>query len=150
MSEGRIVLQFVASDDPESEAIRWFSRGWCSHVDAVLPDGSLLGARLDGVKIRPPDYAAFSQRETVCLTATPEQEEAFYAFLHAQVGKGYDRLAIVAFAVRRDWRDDSKWFCSELIARALEVCGWLPKPLAHPANQITPRDLLLVTSSWSA
>jgi hypothetical protein len=53
---GAITLQFVTSRDPESWAIRTFQRGWCSHVDSVMDDGRLLGARSDGgVLIRPPN-----------------------------------------------------------------------------------------------
>ena len=43
---GAITLQFVTCSDPGSWAIRTFQRGWCSHVDSVMDDGRLLGARL--------------------------------------------------------------------------------------------------------
>lgn len=152
-----IDLQFVAMSDPGSEAIRLFERGWPSHVDAVLPDGSLLGARSDGiggqlpgVRIRPANYETFDQRLVVSLACEPAIEGAFLAFLRAQLGKPYDKLAIAAFAVGRDWRERDAWFCSELIAAALEACGWFPKPLANAANEITPRDLLLTVSPWVA
>ena len=145
-----IILQFVSGDDPGSELIKVFSRGWPSHVDAVLEDGTLLGARLDGVKIRPPNYEPFAKVERIGLVCPKAEEDAFYAFLHAQIGKPYDKLAIAAFAVQRDWRQEDSWFCSELIARALEVCGFFPEPLADPANEITPRDLLLCVSPWAA
>ena len=59
---GAITLQFVTSRDPESWAIRTFQRGWCSHVDSVMDDGRLLGARSDGgVQIRPPNYEKFAR-----------------------------------------------------------------------------------------
>lgn len=144
-----ITLQFVGDDDPASEAIKIFSRGWCSHVDAVLPDGTLLGARLDGVKIRAPGYATFARVERVSLAASAEQETAFLAFLHDQVGKPYDKFAICAFPFQRDWREPGAWFCSELQAAALEACGFFGRPLSVPANEVTPRDLLLVISPWN-
>lgn len=145
-----ITLQFVGDDDPASEAIKIFSRGWCCHVDAILPDGTLLGARLDGVKIRAPDYASFTRVERISLAASAEQETAFLAFLHAQVGKPYDRLAIAAFPFQRDWREPGSWFCSELALAALEACEFFRAPLSVPANEVTPRDLLLVVSPWNA
>jgi hypothetical protein len=68
---GAITLQFVTSRDPESWAIRTFQRGWCSHVDSVMDDGRLLGARSDGgVQIRPPNYEKFSRVERVVISAT--------------------------------------------------------------------------------
>src|SRR5579863_3025481 len=110
-----IVLQFASGTDLESEAIEYFSHGQWSHVDAVLPDGSLLGARLEGgVAIRSKTYLGASKTERVYLPATDAQTSAFYAFLMAQVGKPYDSEAIAAFITGRDWRDPKAWYCSEL------------------------------------
>ena len=152
-----MILQFSAMDDAGSKAIKFFSRGWPSHVDIVLGSGDLLGARSDsvagrppGVQIRPPAYEAFTKTQRVALTATAAQETAFLNFLEAQIGKPYDKTAIIAFAFGRDWRENDSWFCSELAAAALEECGWFPKPLANTVNEITPRDLLLAVSPWAA
>ncbi|MDE2104468.1 MAG: hypothetical protein KGL39_44950 [Patescibacteria group bacterium] len=146
-----IALRFIDDANPFSEAIKLFERGWCAHVDAVMPGGSFLGARLDGgVASRPADYIVPTREQYVHLAATPQQESDFYAFLNSQLGKPYDTTAIAAFAVERDWRTPDSWFCSELQARALEICGFFPKPLASPANEITPRDLLLCVSPWAA
>lgn len=150
-----IELQFSTTSGVSSALIRVFEHGWCSHVDVVLPDGRLLGARSDsiggapaGVQIRSAGYEDWSRIERVRLQTSPDMEKRFYDFLHAQIGKPYDRLAIVAFAVNRDWRERDQWFCSELVAAALEVCGWFPLPLSNVANKITPSDGLLVVSPW--
>lgn len=145
-----ITLQFIDDPDPASLAIKLFERGWAAHVDAVMPDGTLLGARFSGgVAIRPPNYITATKVERVSLNTTQQEEDDFYAFLKTQLGKPYDVKAIAAFAVERDWREPDSWFCSELQARALEVCGFFPRPLANAVNEITPRDLLLVISPWS-
>lgn len=148
-----IKLQFVQGEDLGSKAIQIFERGWPSHVDAVLSDGRLLGARSDvvggapaGVHIRTPDYALWTKKLLVTLPSTAEQETAWLNFLYAQIGKPYDETAILAFPLQRDWREPDSWFCSELGAAALEECGYFPKPLANLPNEITPRDLLLVVS----
>lgn len=150
-----ILLQFSTVPALSSSLIRLFEHGWCSHVDVVLPEGKLLGARSDviggapaGVQIRRPAYENWSRTELVQLLATPKMEARFYGFLNAQIGKPYDKTAIVAFALNRNWREDDSWFCSELVAAALEACGWFPQPLANVVNKITPSDLLLVTSPW--
>jgi hypothetical protein len=63
---GVITLQFVTSRELESSAICTFQRGWCSHVDSVMDDGRLLGARSDGgVQIRPPNNEKFSRVERI-------------------------------------------------------------------------------------
>jgi hypothetical protein len=152
---GKIVLQFAAMDDPASEAIKFFERGWPSHVDAVLPDGRLLGARSDvvmgipaGVQIRPAGYEEFTRTCVLTLETDPEIEKAFYSFLFTQLGKPYDKTAIVAFAFHRDWQEEDSWFCSEMQAAALLASKFLPNPLSEVANVITPRDCLLIASPW--
>lgn len=152
-----MILQFVQGQGLASRAIEVFERGWPSHVDNVLPDGGLLGARDDdcggqppGVRIRPADYESWARVERIELAATAQQEVDWLNFLTAQIGKPYDETAIVAFALARDWRQNDSWFCSELAAAALESCGWFPQSLADAANEVTPRDLLLLVSPWRA
>ena len=148
-------MQFVEMDDLGSKAIQIFERGWPSHVDSVLPDGSLLGARSDvvmgvpaGVQIRPPGYEAWSRFERIELNVAEDVSSRYYAFLQGELGKPYDKTAIAAFPLRRDWRETGSWFCSELACAALEASGFFPKPLGEDANHITPRDLLLIVSPW--
>lgn len=141
-------------DDPESLLIRAFDHGAFSHVDAITQDGFLIGARSDvclgvspGVQSRPIGYAKFSVIKQVFLETTPECMLAFYAFLNQQIGKPYDKSAILAFAFDRDWRSEGSYFCSELIALALEKASYFSYPLSATANKITPADLLLALSA---
>ena len=133
-----ISLQFSATDTFKSKLIRLFSHGaGYSHVDAILADGTLLGSRADtlcgipaGVQIRPKDYIPFSKVLRIDLTASDIQTTAFYDFLQTQIGKPYDKRAIIGFLFGRDWRGTSSWFCSELIGFGLEKCDWFPYPLS--------------------
>jgi hypothetical protein len=144
---GAITLQFITCSDPGSWAIRTFQRGWCSHVDSVMDDGRLLGARLDGgVAIRPPNYEKFSRVERVVIAVPYYKEKAYYDFLKAQLGKPYDKLAIVAFAVNRNWRETDAWFCDELVAAGLEQAEVVRK-LAPCVDRLDVRDLYLVVSA---
>jgi hypothetical protein len=145
-----IRIRFVTDGDPVSAGIRAAEYGfWASHTEAVMPDGTLLGAHYDGgVQARAAEYDkdSFSQEMIVSIPAEPAMTDAFHSFLRAQLGKPYDVEAIVAFVARRDWQDPNKWFCSELQAAALAACGWFPAALATEFNHITPRDLLLIIS----
>ena len=145
-----VALQFCGFTSAIANAIEWFSQGHEGHVDAVLHDGSLLGAQHEaglggkpaGVQIRPADYGdhcGMTDRVRVTLPATPEQEAAWDDFLMEQVGKPYDITAIEAFVVGRDWHNPQAWFCSELQAAALEAAGII--------NKITPMGLLLACSA---
>src|SRR6476660_9668360 len=112
-----IRLQFATENNIASWTLHWFDHTWCSHVDAVMPEGGLLGAKYcGGVCIRPNE--GFTKTLMVELPTTQEICEDFYQFCRSQLGKPYDVLAITAFAFGREWRDNSDWFCSELIAAA--------------------------------
>jgi hypothetical protein len=146
-------LQFVAERDIGSAVIGWFSAGHLSHVDAVLPDETLFGARSDrvggrprGTWARPPGYLRFSRRALATVPASAEQYALWREFLAAQTGKPYDWRAIFGFVVNRDWRQEDSWICSELQARALEFAGIVP-PLYLAANKITPVALALAVSA---
>jgi hypothetical protein len=143
-------IRFVTGSDITSTLIRFGERdGWATHVEAVLSDGSLLGAHLDGgVQIRPAGYdkATVSRELIISAPVAITTETIFYDFLHAQVGKPYDLTAIAAIELGRDWRKPDHWICSELIAAALEACGYFEK-LSAADSKIDPRDVLLLLSS---
>lgn len=142
-----IKLQFVASPTPQDHLIQLYSRGWPSHVDAIMDDGRLLGARLEGgVAIRPADYKTFTMKKIVEIQGANDQ--AFIHFLKAQLGCAYDWRAILAFAdPGPSTGDEKRWFCSELIAAGLQYAGWLsPQMFEGPAN-LTPRDLLFLVTA---
>jgi hypothetical protein len=148
-----IKLQFVREKAFSSELIAWFSSGHLSHVDYVLDNGKLLGARSDiinnidaGVQIRPANYSKWIICKIMKVPCTEEQKLAFEKFLYAQIGKPYDKLAIFAFIVNRNWREPDSWICSELQSRAGEYSNIL-NPLYLAANKITPVSCALAFSA---
>lgn len=148
-----IRLQFSRGGGISSAAIAWFSSGQFSHVDAILPDGKLFGARSDavgghppGVWARPPDYEKFRKKVIMEVPCGAFQTNTFYSFLKSQEGKPYDKLAIWGFALGRNWREQDSWICSELQSAAGEHAGIL-QPLYLAANKITPVACALVYSN---
>ena len=151
-----IGLQFSRQPGLTSGLIAWRG-GRFSHVDAILSDGRLLGARSDhvggmppGVQIRPAKYANWVEVYRVYLTTAPLPEHLFYEFLVHQLNKPYDKIGIFDFvfgvAHDRNWRDESAWFCSELIVAALEYAGII-KRLTLDAFKIDPGGASLITSA---
>ncbi len=150
-----ITLQLSTENGIVSEVIRTWTRAWCSHVDIIMPDGMLLGARSEavelgegrfipaGVQKRPVGYAPFTKTEHLVFDAGPICAKQFYAFLEAQIGKPYDKVAIAGLVLDRDWRNPDRWFCSELAMAALETAGLL-HPISSSVNFISPRDLLIL------
>ena len=145
-----ITLRFVTHADAVSAGIRLGEYGfWASHVEAVMPDGKLLGAHYEGgVLAREKGYdAGKMERELiVSLPCDDATAQKFHDFLRGELGKPYDLRAIASLVAERDWRTPDSWFCSELQTAALEASAWMPK-LADDVAKITPRDLLLIVSS---
>lgn len=146
-----IRLRFVYCDDVVSEGISWFEDDfWATHVETVMPDGTLLGAHLSGgVRARTTGYdrSNLKREEFVDLEVTQEQADKYHAFMLSQVGKPYDVEAIAGIVLRKNWRDPSRWICSELVAAGFCECGRFPDHLAVQMQHITPRDVCLIVSS---
>jgi uncharacterized protein YycO len=135
----QITLQYATTGSFVSHAVRFMTWSEWSHVDYVLPDGRLLGAQGDGVKIRPPDYEKFTSRCIQTFECTEEQYVIFTDFLYSQLGKPYDWTAIVGFVMRREWAADDSWFCSELIAAAIMLAKILK--INVDRNRVSPEPL---------
>jgi hypothetical protein len=150
---GTISLQFVEGSGLGAGMIKWFGHGKYSHVDCVLQDGRLLGARSDviggvpaGVQIRPTGYMGKEAVERVDVPCTDGEQYGFYAFARSQVGRAYNKLGIVAFAFAKDWTNDEQRFCSQLAVMCFQEAGML-RELTEPANKIDPDDLRLIVSA---
>ena len=150
-----IKLQFLHGSGIDSKLIMWFGHGAnFSHVDSILPDGSLLGSRSDvvmgvpaGVQIRPAAYVGDQKILKIDLPSPIEQEKAYYDFLNGELGKPYDKRGIVSFITGRNWQTPDAWFCSELVGTGLVRCGWFPHPLTTPTNKLDPAGLILAISA---
>jgi hypothetical protein len=88
----------------------------------------LIGAMKDGVSTTTLSQRLAGPRKVRAYRVDEVKlinEEAAHKFLLAQIGKPYDKFAVLAFAMpwRVNWDDENKWFCSELAAAAIEHGG---------------------------
>jgi hypothetical protein len=158
--EAFLEFQLVRADSPGSNLIGYFGGGDFSHVDIVWPDGRLLGARSDhirrmanrtrcnlprGVQFRPDGYERWSRVVRVRVPCTVPEKARAMAWALKQEGKPYDVLAILAFAIGRDWRTEGEWFCSEFATRYIEIAQGFELPLMP--NKVTPGTLGCVAAS---
>lgn len=157
----RIVLQFgTCATSWQSTLICKLSHSPFSHVDYVCANG-LLGAsdspncpvvegNPHGVAVRTPDYQEFAIRRRAVIKT--DKAVQFDALMRSQLGAPFDGDALYAFfsnaLVPRDWRQPDKWFCSELIAWALEAAGLFPYKLLVAKNRVSPTDLLLLLNPY--
>jgi hypothetical protein len=140
-----IILRFVHATDIVSDGILVDTGGKYSHVEAVTPEGKLLGAHASGgVLARPSDYDAgkFDRERFLHLTAADEAMAAkFYHYLNAVIGEPYDFGAIAGFVSHLDVHQKHRVICSALQALALRWCEYFPVVLPVPAHELSPRDL---------
>jgi hypothetical protein len=143
----KIELLFSRRVHPGSAVIRAFTWSAWSHVDvldsatryerlfgATAKDGVQWGKTEDRI-----DHASRYAFASVDTDVHPVQLASFWMFLGRQEGKAYDWSAVFGIGIHRDWAEDDKWFCSELVAAAF---GHVGIELAHKKlNRVTPQDL---------
>jgi len=160
-----IDIRLVTSDDQLSKLIRMqagVSMPFTpSHAECRSQDGKFyIGAHFDGgVAARPVGYDAASlmtlpdgskSERIVSLPCTPEQEAAFYAFVHSKIGEPYDWKSILGFAapdLHMHLLDHI--ICSAFMGAGLRTkgCEIFPWPMTVPFHHVTPRDLFLILST---
>ena len=150
-----IDLQFVLGSGLSSRLIAWYGQGFggWSHVDAVLPDGTLLGARDDkvggqpaGVRIRPPFYEKWKRRTGVRIATSAQLAKIGNDWLLTQIGQAYDDAAIRGFITARPDHDAGRWICSALQRGRLAVMGVAGACSQVPVSQTTPDSLFQVVT----
>jgi len=113
-----IKVHFCNSKKPGAILINIFTLSRYSHV-AIETDKRIYESRLaTGVHC---PKSLHSIKRTIVFNDL--NEDHIKAFLDTQVGKPYDKTAIMSFIFRRDWQETGSWFCSELVAMALKVGG---------------------------
>lgn len=61
----------------------------------------------------------------------------------SQVGKLYDHLFLIGFMLRRNWQDDDRWACSELIAWSFGK-GGSPLFRAKRVGRVAPEHMYML------
>lgn len=115
-------VYFTRSHTLGSYLIRLLTGSQWSHCGVV--DGPYIIDSMQGFGVRRRSLRsfldAFPEHELVTI---PGEHLGAMQFYREQVGKPYDGEALWGFLMPwRDWQDDSKWFCSELIAAGRQ--GW--------------------------
>ena len=153
-----IQLQFVRGSGISSKLIAWWGNGYggYSHVDGILSDGRLAGARSDkvggqppGFQIRPPAYEKWAARTVVSIPSTDQEQSIWQGFLLTQVGEPYDKSDIVGLIIGRPIASAGHWICSAAQCAALNFVQKMPIP-PIPTQQITPNSLLLMCAAIGA
>jgi hypothetical protein len=132
-----------------STLINWREMGKVSHVEAVMPNGSIIAALIgEGVVRKPADYDKTSTSQIfVDVAMSSYALDLWMGYLESRLHRPYDMDAIVGIALHLNWRQRGGFICSMLQTLALRQACTFPVPLSEPAHEVTPRDLLLMLSA---
>lgn len=146
----KIRLIFSNSNKPLSPIIRAVTWSDYSHVGMLIDDTTVIESTLShgGVKLAPIDV--FKQRASnwllVELTVEVNDWGAILKAAYNELGKPYDFLGIAGIGFHRNWQEDDRWFCSELIPY---ICMKGGTDLFNHAfvHRVVPQHLLMLPSN---
>jgi len=126
-----------------TKGISFITWGDYTHVEAVTDKGYLIGSDFhsSGVNVCSIQRRSKESKRMLLVRVKKVNSGLFIKYLKSQLGKPYDTLASLGYVFRKNWNNEDRWFCSELIAKASQVSG---NPLIpEEPFRATPRDLLL-------
>lgn len=157
MSEGySIRLRFVRGTALVSGAIE-YREGAClpwppSHVECVYM-GKYIGQHISGgMQARDPGYDDCKPGDEffVDLPCSFAQHRDFHSYVTTSIGELYDWEALFGFVLspQLHLHMAGKSICSAKMLLGLRKVDWFPSksPVAVPAHDVDPRDLLLMVS----
>ena len=132
-----------------SPLISWWTGHWANHCDLMTGDRNMISAMpLFGVQEWPQRVVTANKVEFVRVECTEQQRAKALLYARTQIGKPYDYGGVISFPFRSKWSEQSKWFCSELTAAALDVAGVIR--VDKRVNRISPADLYGMVKSKAA
>lgn len=91
-----------------------FSWSKWSHVALVDGDYVIEATAMHGVRRVKIEEALHGTKHEFATLPCKDPQAIIDAAM-TQLGKPYDFLAILGIGLKRDWQEDDKWVCSELI-----------------------------------
>jgi hypothetical protein len=131
---------FCDSRTPVAFAIRFFTWSDWSHCGLLLPDGNVIDSRMGNGGVTKYSLAEFKKGTYKAeLREFPAVPDSVIGAIEAEIGKPYDLSAIIGIPFRRDWQENDKWFCSELLAYGAEKVG---SPIVQKERwRVVPQDI---------
>lgn len=133
-----------------ANAIQLFTRSQVTHVEQCLDINTMEGYGIDvGHKLGSLPITRHKDGIRVCVVeveATPEQVEAFFLAKDEFKGARYDYLGILGFALNKQkFNKDSRWYCSEIEAYALEKAGLNPFRKGSVSHEMVSPKMLFTS-----
>ncbi len=133
-------LVFMDSNTIGGRLIRMVTWGKWSHVGILSNDFSIYDSKLSCGGVVKADLGdRLSQYRKHCVVELPVDDAGVIRAVHSQLGKPYDFSAVFGIPFHRNWQEEDKWFCSELVAWACAQGGF--PVINKPFGRVTPQDL---------
>lgn len=139
-----VELLFSTTRNPLSTLIRLATWSRWSHVALVVNRDFVVEADArEGVRERPFMEALSRSKEAALSALSCTRPEAVIAAAMSQIGKPFDYRGALGLGLHRDWQNNDRWFCSELIAWSFAASG-APLFRAEAAHRVTPQHLWML------
>lgn len=110
---------FGRNNLPFSWLIRIVTWSRWSHCGIIIGDSVIESTAMRGVTVTPlADFIARYKSHHIATVMVKDDVWSAQERAMAEVGKGYDFLAIFGILFRTGWSNGNRWFCSELVAHA--------------------------------
>lgn len=119
------VLLFTGGDFI-SWIVKFQSRSHYSHAALRIPGTNRVIESYPGKGVRERELTAKDWEKIHAYEVTgmtPEQWDSAIQFCQSQLGMPYDWRSVFKFMTRTPAKENGKWFCSELVFKAIEKVG---------------------------
>ncbi len=137
-------IRFTASLLPLSPLIRLWTWSRVSHCEFEFSDGIQIVAAMEAGRVIATRNRKYTWEYNYKLDISDKQERVLRDWCESQLGKPYDYTALAPLNVliprqKKQWKDDSRWMCSELCAYGLELVGF--EFFGDNFKKVKPSDL---------
>jgi uncharacterized protein YycO len=121
---------------------------WSDWSHAAIIDGEdVIEATWPRVCVSPLAEVIARHSSCVIVEFADVDATAIVQAARSQIGKPYDLAGILGIALHRDWQEQSKWFCSELVAWAFGQAG-VPLFRADAQSRVVPQHLWMLSNPF--
>lgn len=141
-----IEIFFSDSDLIGSKIIRSVTWSQYSHVGFYdRQKGTVIDSRMKKHGVTEYPFEELKKEyPRILLRTFPNVPRSALDIARTQLGKPYDWTALAGIGLHRNWQEDDKWFCSELVPWACLQAG--ASVIFKDTWRVTPQDVLEVSS----
>lgn len=121
-SSNKVHAIFSRSHNPLSAGVRWVTKSQVSHVGMLRGD-RILESTWSGGGVKPISLDAFVARASAVFVVEIHSPDEVWEAALTQIGKPYDKTALLGVYANRNWQEDDSWYCSEYFSWAHAKAG---------------------------